>query len=153
MARDKGRPEPVRLRIPGHVDDDIYTSALDVHHEMDGRKSRYIKGVLDWLRKEDAGDLRKSELNDLVEPSRGNVGQVSKSWENETSGQNIVINAKFVKHIVMHEKFVENRMMNAKINPKVMDLSTFKKLVDGTLYGPATSNYWKKLLKRAKGGC
>ena len=30
----------------------------------DGRKSRYIGKVLGWYRGEDAGDLKKSELND-----------------------------------------------------------------------------------------
>ena len=34
---------------------------------MDGRKSRYIGEVLDWYRGEDAGDLKRSELNELVE--------------------------------------------------------------------------------------
>ena len=34
---------------------------------MDGRESRYIKEVFDWYRDEDAGDLRRSELNVLVE--------------------------------------------------------------------------------------
>ena len=34
---------------------------------MDGRKSRYIGAVLDWYRGEDAGDLKRSEKNELVE--------------------------------------------------------------------------------------
>ena len=34
---------------------------------MDGRESRYIKEVLDWYRDEDAGDLRRSELNEILE--------------------------------------------------------------------------------------
>ena len=34
---------------------------------MDGRKSRYIGEVLEWYRGEDAGDLKRSELNELVE--------------------------------------------------------------------------------------
>ena len=42
-------------------------SALDVFYEMDGRKSRYIGEVLEWYRAEDAGDLKRSELNDSVE--------------------------------------------------------------------------------------
>ena len=32
-----------------------------------GRKSRYIGEVLDWYRGEDAGDLKRSELNELDE--------------------------------------------------------------------------------------
>ena len=34
-------------------------SALDVFYEMDGRKSRYIRDVLDWCRGEDAGDSQE----------------------------------------------------------------------------------------------
>ena len=56
------------MQNPGHVDDGIQISALDVlFYEMDGRKSRYIKEVLDWYREEDVGDLWRSELNELVE--------------------------------------------------------------------------------------
>ena len=33
---------------------------------MDGRKSRYIGEVLEWYRGDDAGDYRRSELNELV---------------------------------------------------------------------------------------
>ena len=50
-----------------HVDDDVQISALDAFYEMDGRKSRYIGEVLDWYRGEDAGDLKRSELSELVE--------------------------------------------------------------------------------------
>ena len=46
------------------VDDDVQISALDAFYEMDGRKSRYQKEVLDWCRGEDAGDLKRSELRD-----------------------------------------------------------------------------------------
>ena len=41
-------------------------SALDPFYEMDGRKSRYIGEVLDWYRGEDAGDLKRIELNELI---------------------------------------------------------------------------------------
>ena len=51
----------------GHVDDDVQFSALDHPNEMDGRKSRYIGEVLDWYRGEDAGYLKRSALNELVE--------------------------------------------------------------------------------------
>ena len=51
----------------GHVDDDVQFSALDAFYEMDGRKSRYNGEVLEWYRGEDDGDLKRSELNDLVE--------------------------------------------------------------------------------------
>ena len=61
------RPGPVLVQNSGHVDDDIQISALDVFYEMDGRKARYIKEVLDWYREKDARDVRRSELNGLVE--------------------------------------------------------------------------------------
>ena len=51
----------------GHVDDDVQISTLEVIYEMDGRKSRYIKEVLDWCRVEGAGDLLRSELKESVE--------------------------------------------------------------------------------------
>ena len=55
------------MQNSGHVDDDIQISALDdVFYEKDGRESRYIKEVLDWYREEDAGDLRRSDLNEKV---------------------------------------------------------------------------------------
>ena len=65
-----------------HVDDDVQISALDAFYEMDGRKSRYIGEVLDWYRGEDAGDLKRSALDELVEnchvstPLRGKFGKV-----------------------------------------------------------------------------
>ena len=46
----------------GHVDDDIQISALV--YEMDGRESHYNTEVLNWYREEDAGDLRRSALNE-----------------------------------------------------------------------------------------
>ena len=61
------RPGSVLAQKSGHVDDDVQISALDAFYEMDGRKSRYIGEVLDWYRGEDAGDLKGSELNELVE--------------------------------------------------------------------------------------
>ena len=55
------------MQKSGHVDDDIQISALDAFYEMNGRKSRCIREVLDWYRGEDAGDVKRSELNELVE--------------------------------------------------------------------------------------
>ena len=40
------RSVPVPVKVSGHVDDDMQTSALDVLCEIDGRESRYIKEVL-----------------------------------------------------------------------------------------------------------
>ena len=67
VVRNKIGREPVFVQNSGHVDDDTQISALDVFYEMDGRESRYIKEVLDWYRDERATDLRRSELNELVE--------------------------------------------------------------------------------------
>ena len=72
-----------------HVDDDIQISALDVVYEMDGRKSRYIREVLDWYRGEDAEDLRRSEGNESVENMTclnaldGEIWKSEESWKLE----------------------------------------------------------------------
>ena len=47
------RLELVLVQNSGHVGCDIQISALGVYYEMDGRKNRYIKEVLDWYREED----------------------------------------------------------------------------------------------------
>ena len=38
------------MQKSGHVDDDVQITALDAFYEMDGRKSRYIGGVLERYR-------------------------------------------------------------------------------------------------------
>ena len=60
------RPGSVLLQTSGRVEDDALMSTLDPFYEMDGRKSRYIGEVLEWYRGEDARDLERSELNELV---------------------------------------------------------------------------------------
>ena len=67
VVRHKSRPGSVLVQKSCHVDDDVQISALDAFYEMDGRKSRYIGEVLEWYRGEDAGDFKRSELNELVE--------------------------------------------------------------------------------------
>ena len=47
--------------------DDVQISALDTVYEKDVRKSRYFGEVLNSYRGEDAVDLKRSELNELVE--------------------------------------------------------------------------------------
>ena len=82
------RQGPELVLISGHVDDGIQISALDVSNEMDGRKS-YIKEVLDWCREEDAGDLRRSELSEVVETMtclnalEGKLSKSERSWKSE----------------------------------------------------------------------
>ena len=63
----QNRPGSVFVQKSAHVDDDVQISALDAFYEMAGRKSRYIGELLDWYRGADAGDLKRSELNELVE--------------------------------------------------------------------------------------
>ena len=76
-------------------------------------KSRYIGEVLDWYRGEDAGDLKRNELNGLVENWTCLNALDGKLWKSN--------------HRVMNGTFVKNFVMNAKIDPKVvMDLSIFK---------------------------
>ena len=79
------RPEPVHVRNSSHVDDDIQISALDVFCEMHGRKSRCIKDVLGWHREEDAGDLKRNELNESVENMTCLNAFEVKIWKSETS--------------------------------------------------------------------
>ena len=81
VVRHKIGQGPNFVQESGHVDDDVQISALDAFYEMDGRKSRYIREVLDWYREKDAGDLRRSELrefgreHDMSQHSRGrNLG-------------------------------------------------------------------------------
>ena len=61
------RPGSVLVQKSGHVDDDAQISALDPFYEKDGRRSRYIGGVLKRYRGEDARDFKRSELDELVE--------------------------------------------------------------------------------------
>ena len=83
------RLEPVLAQSSGHVDDDIQISASDVLCEMGGRESRYIEEVLDWYR-EDTGDLKISELNELVE----SMTSLSALEGNLEINQNVVTNEK-----------------------------------------------------------
>ena len=72
----------VLVQKSGHVDDDAQISALDVFYEMDGRKSRYIREVLDWYRREGAGDHKRSELNELVENMTCLNALAGENWKN-----------------------------------------------------------------------
>ena len=130
-------PGSVFVQKSGHLDDDVQISALDAFHEMDGRKSRDIGEVLDWYRREDVGDLTRSESNDLVEiltclnvfegiswTSNQKVvtdetinprilidEKTCKTWK---SNQKIVMNDELVQNGVMNEELVQNFVMDAK---------------------------------------
>ena len=101
-------------------------------------------------RREDAGDLKRSELNELVEnltclnalegtfwKSNQKVvtdGKINpkiltdeKSWKPLKRNQKSVMNEELVQNGVMNEELVQNGVMNAEIDPKiVMDLPIFK---------------------------
>ena len=97
------------MQKSGHVDDDVQISALDAFYEEDGRKSRYIGEVLERHRGEDAGDLKRSELNELVEnwtclnalerkiwKINPKILMDEKSWKTWKSNQEIVMDEKLV---------------------------------------------------------
>ena len=136
------------MQKSSHVDDDVQISALDAFYEIDGRNSRYIGEVLDWYRGEDAGDLKRSELNELVEnlvclnalegkiwKNNHKVETDEKSWKTWKSNQNSLMSEELVQNSVMNEELVQSGVMNekfvnivtnAKIDPKVVvDLSIF----------------------------
>ena len=112
------------------------------------RESLHQK-MLDLYRDEDARDLRRCVLNELVESMpclnalQGWIWKCEKSCKHEKSNQNIV----------MTEEFVKNSVMNATIDPKiVMDLSIFK-IGGWKIYSRATTIFWKNLLMRLNRGC
>ena len=103
--------------------------------------------MLDWYRGADAGDLKKSALNELVEnltclnalkgkiwKSNQKVVTEEKRWKIWKSDQKIVMNGKLVKNSVMNEEMVQNG---------VMDLSIYIKLVGGTVCNPSIKICWR----------
>ena len=100
------------MQKSGHVDDDVQVSALDAFYETDGRKSRYIGEVLDGHRGEDAGDLKRSELNDLVENWTYLNALERKVWK---SDQKVVMDEKVNQKIVMDEELVQNGVMDEEL--------------------------------------
>ena len=65
------------MQKSGDVVDDVQISALDALYEKDGRRSRHVGEVLERYRGEDAGDLKRSELDEVVE----NWDMSQRSWE------------------------------------------------------------------------
>ena len=131
------RPGSVLVQKSGHVDDDVQISALDAFYEMDGRKSRYIGEVLDWYRDEGAGDLRRSELDELVgnltclnalegiiwksnqkvvtdEKINREILMDEKSWKTWENIQKIAMNEELVQNDVVDEELVQNGVMDEK---------------------------------------
>ena len=89
------------MQKSGHVDDDVQISALDAFYKMDGRKSRYIGEVWDWYRGEDARDLKRSVLNELVENVTCLNAFEGKTWK---SDQKVVTDEKINPKILMDEE-------------------------------------------------
>ena len=124
------RPRSVLVQKSGHVDDGVQISALDAFYEKDGRTSRYIGEVLDRCRGEDAEDLKRSELDELVESWTCLNAFEGKMWKinlkipmDEKCRQTWKRNQKNVRD----EELVQNGVMDAKNDPKVvMDLFIFK---------------------------
>ena len=162
------------MQKASHVDDDVQISALDPFYEKDGRRSRYIGEVLERHRGEDAGDLKRSELDELDEnwtcliATGRKIWKINlkilmdeKSWKtwksnqkivmDEEMVQNVVMDEELVRNVVMDEKIVENLVMNAKTDPKVvMDLPMFKTGGWNSLCKHFTSNTEKLLRKRLR---
>ena len=140
----QSRPGSVLVHTSGRVDDDVQISALDAFYEMGGRKSRYIGEMLEWYRGEDAGDLKRMELKELVENLTCLNALEGKIWKSNQKVvmddkidlkivmygklvQNDVMDGKLVQNGSMDGQFVKNFVIDAEIDPRiVMDLSIFK---------------------------
>ena len=95
----------VLVQTSGHVDDDVQISALDAFHErMDERVVASEK--LEWYRGEDAGDLKRSELNELVENLTCLNALEVEIWK---SNQKVVTDEKINPKIAMDEELVSER--------------------------------------------
>ena len=128
----QSRPGSVLVQNSGRVDDDVRISALDVFHAKDGRRSRYIRKVLEWYQGEDAGDLKIFELVEKwtcinvlekdIFKSNPKILMKEKSWRTWKSNLNIVMNEKLVQNIVVNEALVQNIVMNEELVQRlVMD--------------------------------
>ena len=77
--------------------------------------------MLEWYRGEDAGDLKRSDLNELVENLTCLNAVEEKIW---TTDQKVVMDDKIDQKIVMDEELVQNGVMDPKNDLKVVvDLS------------------------------
>ena len=95
---------------------------------------------MEWYRGEDAGDLKRSELDVLVEnwtclnapgreifQSNPKILMYEKTWKTWKSNEKIAMDEELIQNVVMDEKFVKIFVMGAKIDPKVvMDLCVLK---------------------------
>ena len=105
----------------------------------------------EWYRGEDARNLKRSELNEVVENLTCLNAFEVKIWK---SDEKVVMDDKFNQKIVMNENSWKNFVMNAKIDPKVvMDLSIFKIGGFGTVCNSSINIGRKNLLTRMNRGC
>ena len=118
------RPEPVFMHNLGLVDDDVQNFAFDLLFiEMDGRESRHINEVLEWYREEDAGDLRRSESNWLVERMTclyslcWMISERQKKWKSQKSNQNTAANEEFVKNSIDECQKIDPKVVISNENP------------------------------------
>ena len=116
--------------------------------------------MLDWYRGEDAGDLKRSEFNELVENWTCLNALERKTWKivpkvvmDEELVQNIVMDEELIQNIVMGGHFVKNFVMDAKIDPKVVWICPYARLADGAFCNPVVENCWKNLLMIMNRGC
>ena len=137
----------------GRVDDDVQNVCVGAFYEKDGRRNRYIGEVLERYRGEDAGDLKRSELDELVE-NRVCLNAVKKkmwkinakilidenSWRTWKSNQNSVMNEALVQNSVMNEERVQNDVMNETfVKNFVMDGQNLSEGCDGSVHN---QNWW-----------
>ena len=133
MVRHEVGRGPYLCRRSGHLDDDVQISALDAFYEMDGRKSRFIGDVLEWSRREDAGDLKRSELDELVENLTCLNAFEGKIWKSdqkvltcEKINPKILMHEKIHSKIAMDEELVQNNVMDEDlVQSGVMDVKNF----------------------------
>ena len=91
---------------------------------MDGRKSLHIGEVFEWYLVEDVTDLKRSELNELVENLKCLNALEEKSEKCFRKvvmvvkiNPKIVMDEELVQNGVMDGKFVQNFVMDAKFDP------------------------------------
>ena len=100
---------------------------------------------MEWSRGEDAGDLKRSELNEWVETWTCPNAFEGKNWKND---QKVVTDEDSVQNGAMDGQFVKNFVVDAKIDPKVVvDLSVFK-ICGSNILQPSDRNCWRNLLIR-----
>ena len=73
--------------------------------------------MLEWYRGEDAGDLKRSYLNELVETVTCLNALEGEIWK---SDQKVVMDEELVQNGAMDGKFVKSFVMSATIDPKVV---------------------------------